>query len=59
LAVANLQNYKQAISDASLALSIIEQPQAYLLRARCLQIDGNPGQAFTDLQAFIGKSPNS
>jgi hypothetical protein len=52
-----LQNYKQAISDVSIALSMNEEAAfGYLLRAKCLQIDGNPSQAFADLQAFIGKN---
>jgi tetratricopeptide (TPR) repeat protein len=55
LVLANLQNYKQAISDVSTALSIQEDANGYLLRAKCLQIDGNPGEAFADLQSFIGK----
>ena len=53
--MANLHNYRQAINDASLALSIDEEdPECYLLRASCLQIEGDPSQAFADLQAFIG-----
>lgn len=53
---ANLQSYKQAISDVSIAISINEEAAfAFLLRAKCLQIDGNPSQAFADLQTFIGK----
>lgn len=55
LAWAFLQNFKQAISDASIALSIdSEDPEIYLLRARCLQIEGDASQAFSDLQSFIG-----
>ena len=53
--MANLHNYKQAINDVSLALSIDEEdPECYVLRARCLQIEGDANQAFADLQAFIG-----
>lgn len=56
IVLANLQNYKQAVSDISIALSMNEDfASAYLLRAKCLQIDGSPSQAFADLQTFIGK----
>ena len=36
-----------------------EDPECYLLRASCLQIEGDPSQAFADLQAFIGILINS
>lgn len=50
-----VQNYQQAISDVSIALSIDpEDSDCYLLRARCLQMEGDPTQAFNDLQSFIG-----
>ena len=55
LAWASVQNYKQAISDCSVALEIDPNDSiSYVLRARCLQIDGDPSLAFNDLQAFIG-----
>lgn len=50
-----VQNYKQAISDCSIAIELDpDSTDSYLLRVRCLQIEGDPGLAFNDLQSFIG-----
>jgi hypothetical protein len=50
-----VQNYKQAISDSSIAIELDSgDTESYLLRIRCLQIEGDPGMAFNDLQSFIG-----
>ena len=57
LAWALVQNYKQAISDSSVAIEIDPcDYNSYVLRARCLQIEGDPALAFNDLQSFIGKN---
>ena len=43
----------------SISISISDkQPEYYLLRSKCYQIEGDGNRAFIDLQTYIGLEPN-
>jgi tetratricopeptide (TPR) repeat protein len=51
-------NFSQAVQDHSVAINLdSEFAKAYLERAKCLQIEGNANEAFSDLQKFITLCP--
>ena len=53
------QNYKQAIHEVSVAISLNEDEFAYyLLRSKCYQIEGEGNKAFADLQTYINLNPD-
>ena len=53
------QNYSQAIHEVSVAISISsDEPNYYLLRSKCNQIEGDGNKAFSDLQAYINLNPD-
>ena len=55
--MASIHNFKEAINDLSVAINLsgITKPECYLLRSKCLQIEGEGNEAFKDLQEYICK----
>lgn len=54
-----LGNFSQAIQDYSIAIKLDDRySDAYLERAKCLQLEGNTGEAFKDLQKYIKLNPS-
>jgi tetratricopeptide (TPR) repeat protein len=51
-------NFSQAVQDLSVAINLDENfAKAFLERAKCLQMEGNPNEAFLDLQKYITLRP--
>ena len=55
--LACIHNFKEAINDLTVAINLAgsTKPECYLLRSRCLQIEGEGNEAFKDLQEYICK----
>lgn len=50
------QTFKQAVHDLSVCLSLNENfAEAFLMRSKCLQIEGEANEAFVDLQRYISR----
>lgn len=50
--LACIHSFREAINDLSVAVSLCgsSKPECYLLRSKCLQIEGEGNEAFKDLQ---------
>ena len=55
--LACVHNFGEAIRDLNAAVSLSEggRAECFLLRSRCLQIEGEGSDAFRDLQEYIGR----
>jgi hypothetical protein len=55
--LACIHSFKEAIGDltAAINLSANTKPECFLLRSKCLQIEGEGNDAFKDLQEYICK----
>lgn len=53
-----IHSFREAINDLTLAVALsgVARPECYLLRSKCLQIEGQGNEAFKDLQEYICKS---
>lgn len=56
--LACIHSFKEAINDLTVAVNLAghSKPECYLLRSRCLQIEGEGNDAFKDLQEYICSS---
>jgi tetratricopeptide (TPR) repeat protein len=52
-----IHSFREAINDLSLAVALsgTTRPECFLLRSKCLQIEGQGNEAFKDLQEYICK----
>jgi tetratricopeptide (TPR) repeat protein len=53
--LACIHSFREAISDLTVAANLAgaSRPECYLLRSKCLQIEGDGNEAFRDLQEYI------
>ena len=53
----SIHSFKEAINDLTIAINLSgnSKPECYLLRSKCLQIEGDGNEAFRDLQEYICK----
>ena len=52
-----IHSFKEALNDLTIAINLSgnTKPECYLLRSKCLQIEGEGNDAFKDLQEYICK----
>lgn len=53
--LACIHSFREASNDLTVALSVAggARAECYLLRSKCLQIEGEGAEAFRDLQEYI------